>query len=424
MAETRQPITRRTLVGAVAAGTLASRARAQSPVNLTLAVWAAQAEEDAFRAMLARYRQVRPNVTVNLEVNGTAQHYQQIDTRLAGRQAPDLFRCQYQQIGRYAAARAVIDLTPYLDKGTGEAFGPAFWQAVNFKGRVVALPHQTDTFACYYNKDMLAKAGMEAPASLDRSWTWAEFTAASRAMKAKGGAPYGHAMAWQGGTAYRALPFVYQHGAALLNADFTQPVLSQPKGIETIAWLQSWFKEGLVPPNTAIKSTEPTQNLFANGTIGLLLGGNWQIPFLSKTMKAEWGATYMPRDVAMASDLGGNCIAMSRDCKNPEAGADLLKFMTDEANMREFVLAAQFLPVRKSLMAQSLPYALRPDAMKVYVEQATTIPAHLVSTVTLPSFARINAKLVDELDLCFTSGQDPAETAKNIDAAVAPLLAA
>ena len=32
-----------------------------------------------------------------------------------------------------------------------------------------------------------------------------------------------------------------------------------------------------------IKSGEQTQNLFANGTIGMLLGGDWQIPFLNRT---------------------------------------------------------------------------------------------------------------------------------------------
>ena len=34
-------------------------------------------------------------------------------------------------------------------------------------------------------------------------------------------------------------------------------------------------------------------------------------------------------------------------------------------------------------MGKDLPYAQRPDAMKVFNEQATTIPTHLVKTVTL-----------------------------------------
>ena len=83
--------------------------------------------------------------------------------------------------------------------------------------------------------------------------------------------------------------------------------------------------------------------------------------------------------------------------------------------MREFCTAAQFLPVRNALMDTDLGYPVRPDEMRVFIEQSKTIPDHLVRTVTLPDFSRINAKLSEQLDLAFTSGQDANTTAANID---------
>ncbi|MFI5014678.1 MAG: ABC transporter substrate-binding protein [Hyphomicrobiales bacterium] len=415
----RRQVLRGALASVSALAAAAPRsARAQAPVTLTLAVWGAQAEQDGFNAVIRKYQALHPNVTIRLEVNGNGmQLYQQVDTRLAGHQAPDLFRIQYQQFGRYASARALVDLSPYVDAGYAAGFGPSFWQATNYQGKPYALPHHTDTFALYYNADILKKLDIQPPTSLERSWSWSEFIRVARAIKEKALAPYGFAMAWQTGAGYRWLPFLYQHGGQLLDADLRRPQIASPKGIETIAWTQSWFKEGLVPPSTYVKSTEQTQNLFANGTIGLLLGGDWQIPFLEKNMtKWGWGVTYMPRDVAMASDLGGNCLAVSRDSKNPDVAADFLKFIVSEENMREFVTSAQFLPVRRTMMGEDLAYALRPEAMKVFVQQSTTIPAHLVSTVTMPVFSKINAALNDELDLAFTAGQDAAETARNIEA--------
>ena len=68
-------------------------------------------------------------------------------------------------------------------------------------------------------------------------------------------------------------------------------------------------------------------------------------------------------------------------------------------------------------MKEKLQYATGSEAMKVYIEQSGTIPPHLVKTVTMPAFSKINASLNDELDLAFTSGQDPKTTAQNIDAA-------
>ena len=83
--------------------------------------------------------------------------------------------------------------------------------------------------------------------------------------------------------------------------------------------------------------------------------------------------------------------------------------------MRYFVAKAQLLPVRKSLVTGGVDFALRPEEMKVFLEQSKTVPEHLVSTVVLPSWGKFNARLADELELAFTSGQAADVTARNID---------
>ena len=397
-------------------------ASAQAQVSLTMTSWGGPAEVDAFNALIARYKDVKPNVAVKLDFVPSGQYYQQLDTRLAGKQAPDIFRAQYQQIGRYAQNGAAIDLTQYLDGSAATNFIPSVWKAVNYQGRIHALPHHTDTFALFYNADAMAKLGITPPTSLDKSWTWAEFIAVARKIKDGGEFNYPFAMAWQNSNAYRWLMYLYQHGGKLLDDGLTGPAINSKAGIETIAWTQDWFKSGLVPPNTSLKSSEPTQNLFATGKIAMLLNGDWQIPFINEQAKFKWGVTYMPRDVAMASDLGGNALAVSRDSKNAAAAADFVKFMVEDEAMKYFVTKAQLLPVSKSLVSKGVTYDLRPEAMKVFLEQATTVPEHLVSTVVLPNWGRFNAKLTDELELAFTSGQAPDVTAANIEKLVKPLL--
>ena len=143
--------------------------------------------------------------------------------------------------------------------------------------------------------------------------------------------------------------------------------------------------------------------------------GDWQIPFIQDQAKFKWGVTYLPRDVAMAGDLGGNAMAVSRDTKNPDVAADFVKFMVEEEAMRSFVTKAQFLPVRKSLIKKGVTYDLRNDEMKIFLEQSATVPEHLVSTIVLPTWDRFNAKLADELELAFTSDQSPASTVANIE---------
>ncbi len=432
MSKTGSPpgISRRRTVGALAGAGLSLpiilspvRGNSQARTEITLAIWGDKGSVTAYENVIAKYKTVRPDVAVKFEVTPFGQYYQQIDTRLAGRQAPDLFRVEFQVVGRYARSRALMDLTPHLPADFGSAFPAAFWQAVNLDGRTFAIPQNTDTLAVFYNVDIFNRLGIRIPAGLAESWSWAEFMDIARLLRARGGVRYSFAMLWQNSQAYRWLPFLYQHGGQLLSNDLKTPEIESAKGIETIAWTQNWFKEGLVPPNTAVKSNEQPQALFANGTLGMYIGGDWQMPYLDQNSPdVRWNATYMPRDVAMASDLGGSCTAVWRETRNPEAVMDFLKFLTSETVQRDFTLDGQFLPVRSALIDGKLAYASRRDARKVFLEQATTVPPHLVQTVVLPSFSRINQRLADQLDLAFTSGQSAELTAKNIGATISTIL--
>ena len=83
----------------------------------------------------------------------------------------------------------------------------------------------------------------------------------------------------------------------------------------------------------------------------------------------------MPNDVAMASDLGGNCLAVSRDSKNRDTAVDFLEFAVDEDNMRAFITAGQYLAVRRALMNAELQYALRPEATEVVASSVSRSPS-------------------------------------------------
>lgn len=383
--------------------------------ELTFQTWANEAEEEGFRGVIERYREKNPDVSVKLEIVPGDQQYEKLDTRLAAGEGPDLARLQYQAIGRYSSQGALADLSEYLDDGYGDAFTPAFWQAVQYEGTPYAIPHHTDTFAVFYNTDIFDRLGVEVPQSLEESWTWDEFMQVARQIKEEGAAKYPFAMNWQGETAaYRWMSFLFQHGGELLNEDLSGPAIDSSAGVETIAWNQSWFQDDLVPPSTSIKSGELIENLFANGTIAMMLQGDWLMPFLEENMQAGWNVTYMIRDVQMASDMGGNAVGVTKDSQNPEAAADFLKFLTDEENMKQYCIDAQFIPVRRSLVEQGLEYKLRPEVMNLFVEQSATVPEKMAREQTIPEFNKINQVLADELEAAFKTGQAPEATAKNI----------
>ena len=318
-----------------------------------------------------------------------------------------------------------MDLSPHFDAAFGGAFAAPFWRAVNHERKVFAVPQNTDTLAVFYNADLFRALGITVPTILADSWSWPEFMRIARAVAGSGRVQHAFAMLWQESQAYRWLPFLFQHGGRLLGTDLRSPEVASAAGVETIAWTQSWFKDGLVPPSTSVKSHEQPAILFASGAIGFFIGGDWQMPFLGSNASGfEWGATFMPRDQSLASDLGGSCTAIRRTTRQPEAAIDFLRFLSSEDAQRDFVLDGQFLPVRSQLIDNPLPYSFRPEVRRVFLQQASTVPAALADTVVLPEFSRINQRMADQLDLAFTSGQSPAATAANIAAGIRTIMPA
>jgi len=383
---------------------------------LSFSAWGEPVELAAFQRIIARYEALHPHVAIDLEQISYRQRTQ-IDTLLAAGIGPDLFRLQYLDIGRYSPSGAIIDLSSYLPPNIGDQFTDPVWAAVQYRGRPHALPHQTDTSAILYNKTIFDRLGIKAPYNVEESWTWQEFVDVARKIKRRA-CEYGFAMNWNFGGAFRWLNFLYQHGGSLLGGSNGKPAIESTDASETLAWTQSFFREGLVPASDSAKSTEQLENLFATGVIGMYFDvGPQSIRELRTDF--EWAATFIPQDKHRASELGGNAIGVTRDSKHPDIAVDFAAFMTNEVNMRDFVIAAQFLPVRKKLLDENLTYTYRPDEMRVHLLQSKTVPVDLARTVTLPEFNRIGRVLGDELDLAFTGGQSTEVTLRHLAEAIA-----
>ena len=411
-------IARRALLSSFVAAAACSRRANEKDgkVHLRFSVYGEPVEMRAFHKLVDNYEQLHPKIKIQLEQIGYRDRTE-IDTQIAAGVGPDVFRVQYLDVGRYSPSGALIDLSPYLPANLGDAFTAPTWTAVLYKNRPHALPHHTDTSAILYNKTLFDRLGLHAPRHIEESWTWQEFTDVARALK-KGGSEFAFAVNWTIGGAFRWLNFLYQRGGCLLKDNYSQAAIPSAAALDAIRWTQSFFREGLVPMSDSAKSSEQVENLFANEVVGMYFDVGPQSLRELKT-NFEWRTTFLPRDRYIASELGGNAIGVSRNTTHPDIAADFASFVTNEANMREFVVAAEFLPVRKKLLAEKIPYRYRPDEMQIHLEQSKRVPIDLARTVTLPEFHRIGRVLADELDLAFTGGQSAEETLQNLAREVA-----
>ncbi|MFF7331857.1 extracellular solute-binding protein [Streptomyces sp. NPDC008150] len=420
-------VARRVVLGAAAAGAGAlgfarrsgftpSGTGSGGPDTLTFSLWGSDAEVAAFQAVARAFERRHKGIRVRIGLESYEQMYTNMDALLAGGRAPDLFRCDYANLGMYSASGQLLDLSPYFGPGESDAFLPALWEAVCHDGKPYAVPHHTDTTAVLYRKDMFHSAGITSvPSSLEEAWTWEEFTEICARLRKKVHGVYPFVYDWQQTGAFRWLTWLWEAGGRLLDEDLSAPAVESRAGLRALRHTQDFFRQGFVPPNSSVKSAAYPDALFTAGTVAMSFAGDFLLPTIDPALKAElYGVTFQPRDARAATDLGGNAVAATRHTDNPELAAAFLKFLVEEENMARFCEQGVMLPTRPSLLKRRLDYAVRPDLMSVYAEQATALTPAMTAQVAVSSFGRINSVLQDELEAAFVNHQPADVTLHNI----------
>jgi multiple sugar transport system substrate-binding protein len=87
---------------------------------------------------------------------------------------------------------------------------------------------------------------------------------------------------------------------------------------------KTWFEEGLCPKNTSLKGTY-VDLIFPAQTIAMISAGSFLVPTLQSDVKRfEYGATYLPQDRGMSTDLEGNAVVATQLTEKPELAARFL----------------------------------------------------------------------------------------------------
>ncbi|MEO3890808.1 sugar ABC transporter substrate-binding protein [Nonomuraea sp. B5E05] len=419
-----------TVAGVAAAHALTacggSSGEGSAPGTLTFTVWGSDAEMAAFNTLARAFEKQNSGTKVKVERLPFDQLRSALDARLQSGQGPDLFRVTYNDIGLYSSQGVLHDLGATVG-GESSAFNDAMWAAVQYDGKPYGVPHHTDTSAVLYNKKHFAKAGIkDVPATPDEAWTWEEFIDVAERLKAAGlgAAPFG--VNWQQAGAFRWLNWLWQAGGKALGPDGTSVTLDSPQAREALAFTKSFYDKGLMPKNIMIKTNNSPDLVFPSQKISMAFVGDFLLPDLMSRVKAfEFGATYLPKGAGgAAADLGGNAVVVNAESKDTDTAAAFAKFLVTPENMQLFCEQTTVLPTRKDLAGQQLGYAVRPDLMPVYQQQATTMPPDLVKLVTLPGFSGVNDALVQQLETYFTGGQAADQTISALTQAVQKALSA
>ena len=172
----------------IAASFGAGAATAQTVVKW-LHLEAVPAFVEKWEEIAQRYEADHPDVDVQLQFLENEAFKAKLPTLLQSSDAPHFFYSWGGGVLRQQSATgALMDLTDQMNAeggAWGQTYNPAALKGFTFDDRVFAVPFKMGTISFFYNKELFAKAGLEA----DTIKTWDDFLGAVTKLKEAGITP-------------------------------------------------------------------------------------------------------------------------------------------------------------------------------------------------------------------------------------------
>ncbi|MEA5456774.1 ABC transporter substrate-binding protein [Sinomonas sp. JGH33] len=198
-------------------------------------------------------------------------------------------------------------------------------QAGVLDGKAYGVPIGANTLALYYNKNVLAQAGVDVSTIKD----WKSFTDALAKVKAAGkkGITFSAIGTEEG--SFQFLPWFWGSGASLKQLDSSQ-------GVDAVSLWAGWIKNGYAP-NSVINNTQTTSwQEFATGDFAFGENGTWQLDNVKKA-GIDYGILAIPgaNGGSAAVPTGGEfmTIPVQKDTARYATSVKIAQCLTSTTNL-------------------------------------------------------------------------------------------
>jgi multiple sugar transport system substrate-binding protein len=320
----------------------AAKAAKLEPAEITLWVGFTQRELGVIKNAVKGFEAKNPGVTVKV-VGGINDD--KIIAASRGGKAPDVAQSfSADNAGAFCGSGAWIDLAPYMKRDgiSDSIFPPAPPSNTQFEGKRCALPMLADVMGLYYNKAMLAKAGLDGPPK-----TMSELTEYAKKLTVKN--PDGSLkvvgfnpnMGWYSNTPANFGPMF---GAKWVDADGKTTIGSDPAWAKLLTWqkdlIDFYGHDNLVKFQAGLGDEFSPSNAFEKGKLAMNVDGEWRTAFIAdEAPDMDYGTAPVPVDDDKSDLYGGgyttgNIAGIPKRAEHPEQGWALLKYRaTDDEAM-------------------------------------------------------------------------------------------
>ncbi|WP_202840488.1 sugar ABC transporter substrate-binding protein [Luteimonas saliphila] len=315
----------------------------------TIRFWAMGREAEVVAGLLSDFEREHPGIRVDLQqIPWTAAH-EKLLTAFAADGLPDICQLGNTWIAEFAMLDTLEPLQGRVDASqvVEEAdYFPGIWATNVVDDVLYGVPWYVDTRLLFYRKDLLAKAGFDAPPA-----TWAEWERAMAAI-VRDGAPGRHAVLMPVNEFEPQLSFALQTGEPLLRDDDRYGNFRGPGFRKALAFYANAFAQGWAPRMSDTQISNVWDEFF-RGSYAFYLSGPWNIREFRRRQPPElagaWGTMPLPGpDGPGAGIAGGTSLVLFRSSERKDAAWKLVEFLSRPDIQQRFHALIGDLPPRRS----------------------------------------------------------------------------
>jgi multiple sugar transport system substrate-binding protein len=340
----------RWLTGAGVAALLLGAVPALGDTTLNVFV-SSQHRPDVMRKAFDRYEAANPSIKVEIQTGGATSELQAqyLNTQMSAKDPTlDAFILDIIRPAQLAAAGWVVPLDEHVgDKDALlKSYLPAYAEADQVDGKLVALPAFADAMFLYYRKDLLEKHGVSVPTTWDELATSAEkILAAENNPNLQGLSFQGKAI--EGAVCTFLLPYWSQGAELVQDGKLTW---DQDAAVKSLTLWTDMVAKGVAKKNIAEVATDDTRKEFQAGNVVFAVlwsygWGHFQGP--ESEVKDKVGVAVLPAVTGgkPVSCIGGWQWGVSAYSTHKDETIGLVRFLSSPEISKLLAIEAAQLPV-------------------------------------------------------------------------------
>jgi multiple sugar transport system substrate-binding protein len=322
-----------------AAGCGGSSSSSSGEANITFWTGFTARELGVMKDVVADFEKSHPNIHVKV-VGGISDD--KIVAAIRGGNAPDVAHSfdAGAYTGAYCSNGAWIDLADYMKQdGISDTIFPDVpRQYSQYNGTRCALPMLADVYGLYYNKDLLANAGITSPPK-----TVSELAADAKKLTQRNGDGSLNVVGldpFNGFYENIAAHWAPQWGVDWVDDQGHSNLSKQPGWAAMIQWkkdLIDWYGyQDLVKFQASAGDEFSPQQAFERGKLAMNLDGEWRVAFIrAEHPELHFGTVPLPVDDNQPDLYGsgytsGSIIGIPKTSENKDAAWELVKYLATD----------------------------------------------------------------------------------------------